>query len=75
MEKPAEEEVEREKIKQIIDDKYKFLKIQAYFSHREKYIKHVREELNIIRGPLEVIIKIDLIALILLGNPQRADEN
>jgi len=44
LEKPAEEEVEREKIQNIIQEK-------------EQYIRHVRDELNNIRGPLEEILK------------------
>jgi len=44
LEKPAEEEVERQKIKTIIDEK-------------ENYIHHVRDQLNTIRKPLEEILK------------------
>jgi len=44
LEKPPEEEVERQKIKTIIDEK-------------ENYIHHVRDQLNTIRKPLEEILK------------------
>jgi len=44
LEKPPEEEVERQKIKDIIGEK-------------EKYIHHVRSQLDTIRGPLEQILK------------------
>jgi len=44
LEKPPEEEVERQKIKDIIGEK-------------EEYIHHVRSQLATIRGPLEQILK------------------
>jgi len=44
LEKPPEEEVERQHVQEIINEK-------------EKYIEHVRNELGTIKGPLEEILK------------------